>query len=367
MKTIYRLTGQCRIIGWCISLAILLFTGGCDDSGQNSQPDFKNEDTTSSDTAGKDNSNSNWILVVHSYTADHDWVIAINRGIQMAINSRQIRVEHFYMDTKRHPEPAWAIDMAEKCLAIIDELKPNIVILADDNAQEYIGKKLAGRNDVSVAFCGVNGNPEDYGYLADNVTGVLERPFFSESLALAQRLIPTIRKVLVLSDTGKTTYGCFDYMKAQTINNVQITDWVAALTFDQWKQTVERANQEADALAIYTYHTLRSDPNSTVGIKPAEIMAWTLEHCRIPIIGFFIYSVNDGSFCGVLESGVEHGMAAGQMAMKIALFGVKPSAIPITSGSNSQSMVNMASARRLGIQLDAAVLDTVDIVTGREY
>ncbi len=363
----FRLSEQTWIIGWCISLAISPLIGGCDDSGPNSQPNFNNEVSAASGIVGKENRKPNWMLVVHSYSADYDWVIAINRGIQMAISSRQIRIEHFYMDTKRHPEPSWAITEAEKCLAIIDELKPAIVILADDNAQEYVGKKLAGRNDVSVVFCGVNGNLQDYGYPAENITGVLERPFFNESLALAQRLIPAIRKVLVLSDTGKTSSSCMAYMKTQTVNNVQIIDWVEALTFDQWKQTIEKANQQADALAIYTYHTLRSDPNSAESIKPAEVMAWTREHCRIPIIGFLVFAVDDGSFCGVLESGVEQGKTAGQMALKIALFGAKPSTIPIVTGSNSQSMINMASARRLGIRVDTAALETVDIVAGREY
>ena len=341
-------------IGTIGIICFVLISGGCKD-----RPTIR---SASAELAGHRRVNQK-ILVLHSYHPEYQWVASINRGISMVIPPDKVDIEYYYMDTKNHPDPTWREQTIHHVIEAVKEWSPDVVITADDNAQEDIGKMLVSRNICPVVFCGVNRNVKSYGYEAGSVTGVLERPHFNQSIRLLQKIAPKVRTTLVLSDTGYTSAGALAHMQAEAreLTNVQILDWHMAYTFDDWKKQVLRAQAQADALAVYTYHTIRESETSTRIVPAAEVMEWTVNHTTIPIVGFVIFAVDDGSLCGVLESGVEQGVAAARMALKI-LQGYTPSKIPIETGLKGQRMINLEVAGRLGIEVDPMLLKTIDVV-----
>lgn len=52
-------------------------------------------------------------------------------------------------------------------------------MLFDDNACELVGKKYINKT-LPLVFCGMNGEPENYGFPAENITGVVERHHLRE-------------------------------------------------------------------------------------------------------------------------------------------------------------------------------------------
>jgi ABC-type uncharacterized transport system substrate-binding protein len=305
------------------------------------------------------------VLVVHSYYPDYGWVQSITRGLRVALDSKNVDLQFFYMDTKRNPSKDWMVQKGNEAKMVIGQWNPDVIITVDDNAQEYVGKILAQEGKIPVVFCGVNASPQQYGYPASNVTGVLELPHFKESISFLKKVLGKDRplRLVVMSDSSVTTDYAFDAMKAQIDFEVDVLDWCKPVTFDEWKRIVQDYQSKADAIAVYVYHTVLPSPDSKQSINPQEIISWTIHNSDIPILGFFPFSAEDGSVCGVLESGLEQGKMAGQMALKI-LQGAKPANLEIQTSLTGQPMLNLDMARKLGIQVSDDVISQVDILIG---
>lgn len=282
------------------------------------------------------------ILVVHSYHIDYEWTKSIHDGINHVLKGKGYSVRFFFMDTKRNTDETYKITSGQKALKLVDDLKPRVVITTDDNAQQYMGKYLVNRENVSLVFCGVNMDMKTYNYPAANVTGVLERPSVRSTLNLLQKVVPDVRSVTVFTDKSPTSKGFIEYITnldlEVTIDAVMETD-----DFDQWKRTFETI--KSDAVVTYMYHTVRYRGKP---VLPREVMAWTRDRSDRPTVGFFYFAVEDGVLLGQVESGFEHGELAAKRAVEI-VNGKKAGEIPVITATKGLVMVNDKTARKLGI------------------
>ena len=121
------------------------------------------------------------VLVVMSYHESMPWVKEIKEGIDSEIEG-VCDLKYFYMDTKRNIEGG--PQKAKEAYAMYLDFRPDGVIAADDNAQSmFVVPYLKNKVKTPVVFCGVNHEPDTYGYPASNITGVLERDHIGESIA----------------------------------------------------------------------------------------------------------------------------------------------------------------------------------------
>ncbi|HML75317.1 MAG TPA: ABC transporter substrate binding protein [Anaerohalosphaeraceae bacterium] len=348
----------------CISIffavcALVVFSGCPNDAASENKPSVEPVNTATPFVRYK-------LLVLHSYHPEYEWVQAVTRGIRMAVNTDKADLQCFYMDTKRNPSAAWADQKAQEALEVIGQWHPDAVIAVDDNAMQYIGAPLVQAGGIPVVFCGINADPSQYGYPATNLTGVIERPHFKESVALFRTLTSKQDnlRLVVLSDDSETSRYTLDYMKTQVEPGVEVMDWVMPRTREEWQKAV-LDSQRADAIAIYLYHTVLESQDSGTVCEPRDLMTWTVEHSAVPIIGFLNFAVDDGSLCGMLESGVEQGCLAGQCVNRI-LSGDVPDSMDIILGRKGQSMLNLNTARKLHLTISPDIANTIDIIVGRD-
>lgn len=290
------------------------------------------------------------ILLLHSYHADYPWVAAITAGVREEMAGEKVDLRIFYMDTKRDTSPRWIEEAGTRARRLIDEWKPAIVIAADDNAQKFVTRRYAGKKTPRFVFCGVNEDPAVYGLPASNVTGLIERPLFRQSIELALELIPRLRTVAVISDKSPTSVGALRYMRRQSIP-VTTVGWNLIRDFETWKKRVREYCLRADAICIYMYHTLR-DGESEKSLSPSEVMEWTAQNCTIPTIGFFDFAVRDGVTLGVVESGHAYGRQAAQIAREL-LAGKDPDDFPVRTVETGRPMVNPDSMQKSGLEISA--------------
>ena len=64
----------------------------------------------------------------------------------------------------RHKTEALIKSAATKAKAVIDELKPDIVIASEDNASKYLIMPLYKNSSIPFVFCGVNFSADAYGF-----------------------------------------------------------------------------------------------------------------------------------------------------------------------------------------------------------
>ncbi len=331
-------------------LLSLAFVAGCRPASESALPASGRCDSTTEKQR---------VLLVQSYHTGYEWVDSITRGVRMALPLSEVNLEVFYMDTKRHPDEEWKQKAGAEARCIVSDWKPAVVIAADDNAQAYFAKQYVGDERVPIVFCGVNNELEDYGYPAKNVTGIMERPHFKQSLDYVRRILPSASRIAIVTDDSETSRGALNYMK-EVPEGMRLVSQKTPSTMDEWKAAIQECQTQADVIAVYTYHTLKNREQST-SVPASEVMEWTLKNSTVPLIGSLVLTMDDGALCGYAESGVEQGREAGKMARRI-LQGERPADIPILVSKEGQSIVNLKTARRLGIVVPDDVIQTTDLV-----
>ena len=305
--------------------------------------------------------NAKRVLVVHSYHKEYEWVAGVSRGIQYGLENTSTDIKFIYLNTKIKNYESWKIQAGSSALRTIDQWNPDIIITVDDNAQLYVARHLIHRKKPQIAFCGVNGAISQYGFPAPNVTGILERPHFIESIELAEQICGNLNQIAVISDNSTTSKGALEFI-ARHHGNVTITAMNTPATLSEWKRAILDVQSSSQAIAIYTYHTIRTG-TSRESIEARSIMEWTVSNSKIPVIGFFTFAVDDGALCGIVESGFEQGYEAGKIAREL-LTGRRASEIPVRAAVSAQSMINLQTAQKLSIYIPENRVKSFDIVIG---
>jgi len=301
--------------------------------------------------------NKKKILLIHSYHPEYPWVAEITEGVKNALKDENVELRIFYMDTKRRTSDEWKVNAGQNARREIDVWEPDAVITADDNAQIFVAQYYCGRSPFFV-FCGLNGDPAEYCMPCTNITGIIERPHYEESLKYASTFVKNIRKIAVLSDTCTTSRGALDYMSRIDLGQ-KVLGYHLIDDFEVWKERSEEYNMDADAICVYMYHTLKELPSNDESMYPPAVMKWSVENLDIPIIGFFDFAIEDGALCGVVESGQEHGYKSA----KIALALVKGESIdkyPVSRAVEGIKMLNLKTAKRLGINITQEMKRSAD-------
>ena len=282
---------------------------------------------------------------------------AITAGVRTVLDKEGVPLDIVYMDTKRKTSAAWKAEASRGVNQKLSELKPAVVITADDNAQEFFAVGHLNE-DLPFVFCGVNADPGKYGFPASNVTGIIERPHFADTLALARSAFP-VKRIAMLSSDDPTSRAALSFMK-QALADIEVVSWDLVGTFDEWKRCVRRYEGAVDAFGVYMYHTVREEKDG-LSLEPKTVMEWTIENTRLPTLGFFEFGVEDGLLLGVVESGEEHGEKAARYAVAI-LRGEPVENLPILRADVGTSMVNRKTAARLGVELGGELLRGTRVV-----
>ncbi len=300
------------------------------------------------------------ILVVHSYHREHVSMPKRNNGLHLVLDDVSgVLTQFFYMDTKRKSSLAWKTEIGLAAQRRINAFKPDVVIAFDDNAQEFVTRKYLGAATPQFVFAGVNGEPEDYGFPAANVTGILERVYPDQSLAMLAMINPKIKRVVCISDDSATSDGVIAYIKANVMP-LEILAYERPATFSDWKRAVRAYKNDpaVDAFLIPLYQTVKSAAGGD-RVKPSTVMQWTVKTIAKPVAGLWPFATQDGALCAVTVDLKEHGVKAAHMALQI-LDGKKAGEIPIVKNKDGYVILNIKTAKRLGVQIPYEIVQAAD-------
>jgi len=298
------------------------------------------------------------VLLIFSYHPEYAWVVDETRGIDDILKGRGVEIEKFYLDTKRNTSAEWKEEVAEEAMKRIEEFKPDLVIVFDDNACELVAKKYIDKS-IPFVFCGMNGEPADYGFPAQNMTGVIERHHLVATIDLLKRLVPSVNKLAIMTDDSPTSRAFISSIES-IVPPIEISEFYTTNDFDAWKAKAQELQTEVDAIGIYVYHVIKEEAGEA-SLPPEDVLEWTLENSMLPDCAFSDFTVRDGVLCGVTVSGYEQGKAAAEIAIRI-LNGEKPIDIGIECPEQGTPMVNETRAKELSIEIPANVLEEVEVL-----
>jgi len=291
------------------------------------------------------------VLVVMSYDEHNDSEIEIAQGINETLTGPRLR--YVYLDAKNHLEQAAA--NAKKAYAVFQEFQPDIVISADDTAQEvFVLPYLQGKTSTPVVFCGVNDSASQYGFPNAQVTGIVEKKHYRQSIDFAQLIDPGIKKIAVIyRDTPANEINLDQITREEKDYGVTISTIVDVTSSAELVATLHRLEHTVDALLVLNLAGILGPSGETM--KQNAAMALAAQTWTKASIGASKNDIEQGILCGVAKVNLEQGQVAGRMAKEI-LLGKTPAEIPATENKNGQRIINASTASRLGIKLKPMVL-----------
>lgn len=315
------------------------------------------------------------LLVVSSYHREYLWSQETHRGLVDAltqlkyldskqqvetftkndkVTSKRIIIHKLWMDTKKKSSTAEIQKTVNHIMEYIEVFKPDLVLLGDDNATNYIGNQLLD-TEIPVVFWGVNGYPIKYGLLdsmekpGHNVTGIYQAGYLKEGLDYLHQLLPTLKTFAVLSDdspTGRAKAKEIKYLATSSNLPLKLVDTVITGSLEEWQKQALILREKVDAFFILNYNTLKDNQNKAV--DPLAVASWYLNNIKLPDIAHERQFVEEGILAAVDDSGYKQAFEAIQIAHRI-LQGESPATISVYAPERGARLLNRKRASMLGL------------------
>lgn len=326
------------------------------------------------------------IFIVSSYDRNYLWSQSTHAGVTAAmlrygymdnetqaeilftedyVESSQAVVKKAWMDTKRHYSVE---EMARRTMQIMDDIQqfePDLVMLGDDNAVNYIGNQLLDI-ETPVVFWGINGLPLKYGLVdsmdrpGHNVTGVWQAGYHKESVELLHELVPEARTFAILACDSVTSRPKVKQIVALDRAGklpLKLVAIVQTNSYEEFQQRTLDLAEKVDAFFVLNHDTMRDAQGNHVDML--TVGRWYLRNIRKPEASHEDQFVREGMLLTANDSGYNQAYAAFEIAYDILEQGFNPGLIRTKTPPRGPLMVNRRRADMLGIKLEDK-LDTID-------
>lgn len=318
------------------------------------------------------------LLVVDSYHREYLWSQATQEGLSAAMlqygyldNPQQVDelaardglessrtvVRKEWMDTKRKYTPAELAESTARISKVVEEFKPDLILLGDDNAANYIGNQFL-EGPIPMIFWGVNGWPLKYGLLdsvekpGHNVTGVWQSGYYRESLELLHQLVPDAETFAILacnSETARAKVKAIIDLDAKRELPLTLVDVVKTNSYEEFQAQALELAETVDAFFVLNHDTMKDTNGAHVDML--TVGRWYLEHVRKPETSDEAQFVQEGMLCVADDSGYNQAFEAFKVAVDVLEKGRKPGEISARSPGRGPLMVNRHRARTLGLTI----------------
>jgi ABC-type uncharacterized transport system substrate-binding protein len=298
------------------------------------------------------------VLVVMSYEEDFIWVNKMREGIESVLSGR-CQTEYVYMNTRENI--GGGEEKAKEAYERYKRFAPHGVIAADDNAQSmFVVPYLKNKVETPVMFCGVDAQPDKYGYPASNVSGILQHIHILETLVFLKQLLPEVEKVGFMMKKGPTATATISHVKREIQESpVKINAYRTPSTLQEALGMVRELRDTSDALYIGAMQRIR-DKNGTP-LEDSIVLPLLAEKFGKPVFSNTRFRVQYGALCAVVDLPHEQGQTAAEMLVK-AMSGVPVSEIPVTKTQFGRRVININTMEKWGIKPSRAILVGAELV-----
>ena len=275
------------------------------------------------------------------------------------VESGRAQIRKWWMDSKRRKSTLEIAETLDAMLPQIESFAPDILVLGDDNATNYIGNLFLD-TALPIVFWGVNGTPVKYDLLdsaerpGHNVTGVYQSVYQVYAMEKLKVIAPHLKTAAVISDdtpTGRASTKVLRMAMSQGTLPLQIKEHVITNDYDTMKQAVLRLQSVVDVLLVSPVATFRNPAGELISRQ--ETTKWITSHSNLPEVGVNRSYVRYGLFCAVDDSAYAQASLAIKMMDDILAGRSRPESMPAVTPPPGGFFVNSARARQLGL-LDAA-------------
>jgi ABC-type uncharacterized transport system substrate-binding protein len=295
------------------------------------------------------------ILYVNSYHKGYYWSDGEQEGAEKALAGSGVELKIVYMDTKNNPSEDFSKEAGLKVKNLIDEFKPDVLIVADDNAFKYVVMPYYRDAHLPVVFCGINWDASIYGVPYKNTTGMLEVSLVESTYNHLKKFAKGNRVGFLAFDSSnerKNAEYYPPYFKDGSFSMEFVGD------FESWKQKFLEFQNKADILYL-------ASPDGIKNWDMKEAEKFVLENVRIPVGADAAPAILPLVLLGVTKDPQEQGEYAVSTALKI-LNGEKPSDIPIVKNKKGNLYLNLKIAEKIGAIFTPSMLRNAEEIIIKE-
>lgn len=330
------------------------------------------------------------ILVVSSYNKEYLWSQSTQKGLVASllkyryldsaqqgdtftnsdfVESSKAVLRKEWMDTKRANSKTAIAAQTHRILEIIDEFKPDLVMLGDDNATNYIGNQLLD-TATPVVFWGVNGLPIKYGLVDNmdrpghNITGVWQQGYPKESLEFLKKLVPTAKTFAIIACDSETSRPVAKQIAAMARDGhlpLKLVTTVTTNSFEDFKRQTLELSRKVDAFFVLNHDTMTDNKGRHVDML--VVGEWYLKNIKKPEASPEDQFVREGMLLTANDSGYNQSFLAFEMAYDILEQGLNPGRMRPKTPARGPLMVNMKRANMLGIRVETEMYEAIQPVT----
>lgn len=307
------------------------------------------------------------ILHVMSYHTPWRWTDWQLAGFKEGLGDVPAEFQVFSLDTKRFSAPAEMEARGREARAIVERWKPDLIYTTDDDAQELVTRHYLN-TPIKQVFSGVNKAPTVYGFdKADNVSGVVEHEHFAQSLRLLKKVVPDLKRLVVVLDDAPMWEPVVARIKAgmAEVPDVTIVAWDTIRTFEEYKARIKAYPEMADGIALIGIFNFKDARGKNVPYQ--DVLRWTAENSTLPDLGFWVDRVHHGTLVAVTVSEREQGLAAGRIARAILRDGKSPASLPMLPTTKGLPVISLARAKKLGLTIRSEQLLSSEVITRFEW
>lgn len=298
------------------------------------------------------------VLVVFSYEENAPWDAEIREEIEKVLSPFSA-LTFFYMNTK--VAQAGGPDKAAEAFSLYQQLQPDGVIAVDDDAQAmFIVPYLKNQTTIPIMFCGVNANPDLYGYPTPNISGVLERFHLEESISLSRQLSGQIETFAFMVKDGPVARLIAEQLEAEEhLLSARMVGFLTPNTMEEAIAMAENVRDDADLLFLVSLWGM-GDSDGKIW-QEVDTIPRLVNTFGKPTAAIAESVVREGALCAVITNGGEHGYRAANMLLQ-AMRGVPVAQLPITANSHGKRMINVSTLKALDITPQPMVLRGAELV-----
>lgn len=287
------------------------------------------------------------VLYIDSYDSSYAPNIEARQAFERGIAKRGLSTTWAFLDEKNLVDSSRLARRAAEIADLVQQLKPDIVVSADDPAMTYVVEPYLSGGTVPVVFIGVNWEAPNR---APRMTGQIE-------VELIERLASDLtshargRRVGVLTAataTDRKSLAVYREILGKDLVQERLVE-----TFAAWKSAFRTMQDSVDVLIV-------RQNAGILGWDSAEAVRWASEWTRIPTgspnrhMGTYVLLTYP-------KRNDEFGHYAAGTVLDI-LGGTAPSDIPIARNRRMGVIVNTILMRKLKVELPAEMMEGAQFV-----
>jgi len=271
-------------------------------------------------------------VYINSYHAGYAWSDKIEVTVKDKLQGI-CNLHIFRMDTKRHISEAFGRQKALEAKALIEKVKPDVVIASDDNASKYLVAPYYKNSSIPVVFCGINWTAKAYGYPYDNATGMIEVSPIKALLHEARLAVAEVTQVAFIATKGVRT----DEKEFSWMSRMYAREGITVIPFyvdsvKAWKAAYDEA-QNSDFIVL----------NNIAGIadwNKEAVVDYVKHHASKLTVTTYDF-MTPYTMLAMTKIAEEQGEWASDVAIYI-LQGESPKSIPVVANQRYNLYVNTA-------------------------